>query len=280
MALAGALVGAAGSMGSAAISASAQRDAANKQQQNALASLAQQQNIYAQNVARVDPWVQYGKNQMNTLASRMPELTDRYSMEKYLAGPEYQNIMAQTDRERNNLMAKSSASGMYGSGTMANQLQNNAAYLGQQGYQQGLGNYWGENKSIYDMLNTGSNVGLNAAGQAGNYGNNFANNSAKLYDSMGTAQANAAVGIGNAFSQSAQQLGSLGMGLGAGYQKKWDQEAAIEKAIAAMQGGQSGQTSNYDPWSNQNASKLLYDSVSNPNNFNNFQSTSLFGRMS
>ena len=230
MAVTGALVGAAGSIGGAMIAADAQRAAAAAQERIAAQNIAFQKDVYNQNVARVDPWVQYGTTQMNALAAQMPNLTSKYDMAKYMAGPEYQNTMAQTDRERNALMAKSSASGMYGSGTMANQLQSNAAYLGQQGYQQGLQNYTNQNRTIYDMLNTGSNVGLNAAGQQNVAGANMASSVGSIYNNLGNAQARAQEGIGNAWGGAVSNLGQLGMDLGAQYQKKWDSESAMNSS--------------------------------------------------
>lgn len=230
MAVAGSIVGAAGSMGGAMIAADAQRAAAAAQERIAAQNIAFQKDVYNQNVARVDPWVQYGTTQMNALAAQMPNLTSKYDMAKYMAGPEYQNTMAQTDRERNALMAKSSASGMYGSGTMANQLQANAAYLGQQGYQQGLQNYTNQNRTIYDMLNTGSNVGLNAAGQQNVAGANMASSVGSIYNNLGNAQARAQEGIGNAWGGAVSNLGQLGMDLGAQYQKKWDSESAMNSS--------------------------------------------------
>lgn len=230
MAVAGALVGAAGSIGGATIAADAQKAAAAAQERIAAQNIAFQKDVYNQNVARVDPWVQYGTTQMNALAAQMPNLTSKYDMAKYMAGPEYQNTMTQTDRERNALMAKSSASGMYGSGTMANQLQTNAAYLGQQGYQQGLQNYTNQNRTIYDMLNTGSNVGLNAAGQQNVAGANMASSVGSIYNNLGNAQARAQEGIGNAWGGAVSNLGQLGMDLGAQYQKKWDSESAMNSS--------------------------------------------------
>lgn len=209
--MASAAVGAAGSYFGAREQAKAAREAAAAQERIARENIAFQRDMYNQNVERMDPWVQYGSEQRNALAELMPSLTSRYDMAKYMAGPEYQNIMAQTDRERNALMAKSAASGMYGSGTMANQLQQNAAYLGQQGYQQGLQNFTGQNRSIYDMLNTGSNVGSQAAGQQGNYGTQLSNQVGQSLGNIGNAQAASAVGQGQAWGGMMNTMGNIGM---------------------------------------------------------------------
>lgn len=209
--MASAAVGAAGSYFAAKESASAARAAAAAQERIARENIAFQKDMYNQNVERMDPWVQYGGEQRNALAELMPSLTSRYDMAKYMGGPEYQNTMAQTDRERNALMAKSSASGMYGSGTMANQLQSNAAYLGQQGYQQGLQNYETQNRSIYDMLNTASNVGANAAIQQGGYGTQLGNQVGQSMSNIGNAQAQSAIGQGQAWGGAMKSMGNIGM---------------------------------------------------------------------
>jgi len=212
-AVVGGLIGAAGQMGAASIQAKAQRDAAAAQERIAAQNIAYQQNIYDQNTARMDPWVQYGTTQMNALSNLMPSLTERYDMAKYQAGPEYANTMATTDRVQKMLEAKSSASGMYGGGTMANQLQSNAAYLANQGYQQGLQNYQGQNKSIYDMLNTGSNVGLNAAGQQNVAGTQLGNNVGNILSSVGNTQANALANSGQSWGNAVGNIGALGGGI-------------------------------------------------------------------
>ena len=235
--MASALVGAAGSYFAAKESASAARAAAAAQERIARENIAFQKDMYNQNVERMDPWVQYGSEQRNALAELMPSLTSRYDMAKYQAGPEYQNIMAQTDRERKALEAKSSASGMYGSGTMANQLQSNAAYLGQQGYQQGLQNYEGQNRSIYDMLNTGSNVGLLAAGQQGTYGTQLGNQVGQSMSNIGNAQAQSAIGQGQAWGGMSQNLGNIGMN----YLAQRDQYNQLSKALSGVPGYQPQQ---------------------------------------
>jgi len=212
-AVVGGLIGAAGQMGAASIQADAQRAAAAAQERAARENIAFQKDIYNQNTARMDPWVQYGTTQMNALSNLMPSLTERYDMAKYQAGPEYANTMATTDRAQKMLEAKSSASGMYGGGTMANQLQSNAAYLANQGYQQGLQNYTGQNKSIYDMLNTGSNVGLNAAGQQNVAGTNLGNNVGDILSSVGNTQASALANSGKAWGGAIENIGKLGGGI-------------------------------------------------------------------
>ena len=230
--MAAAAIGAAGSYMAASEQSKAAREAAAAQERIARENLAFQRDVYNQNVARMDPWVQYGSEQRNALAELMPSLTAKYDMAKYQAGPEYQNIMAQTDRERNALMAKSAAGGMYGSGTMANQLQQNAGYLASQGYQQGLQNYMGQNRSIYDMLNTGSNVGLQAAGQQGTYGTNLASGVGDALTSIGATQAGSQTTQGQA--RAAGWSGSANIGMN--YLAQRDQYNQLKDILGAKQG--------------------------------------------
>lgn len=230
----GAAIGGLGAIGGAFISADAASYAADVQRDIAAQNIAFQKDMYNQNVKRLDPWVQYGTTQMNALAAMMPSLTAKYDYAQYQAGPEYQNMMAQTDRERNALMAKSAASGMYGSGTMANQLQSNAAYLGQQGYQQGLSNYWAQNNNIYNMLNQGSQVGESAAAQQAAQGSQLASNVGNINQNLGNALANSATQQGQAWAGAIGSLGNLAMNYDAQANQYTQQQNLLNSALKAQ----------------------------------------------
>lgn len=204
-----AAIGGAASLAGSMMAADAQRAAAASQERIAAENRALQEKIYNENVARTQPWTTAGQNALATLQEQMPSLTSKYDMAKYQAGPEYANTLAATDRNAKALQAQASASGMYGSGTMANQLQNNAAYLANQGYQQGLQNYMGQNQSIYNMLNLQSQIGLNAAGSQGTAGQNYANAVTNIGTNLGNQLGTAATNTGDAYSNMGNTLASL-----------------------------------------------------------------------
>lgn len=209
-----AAIGGAASLAGSMMSADAQRAAAAAQERIAAENRALQEKIYNENVSRVQPWTTAGQNALTTLQNQLPSLTSKYDMAKYQAGPEYQNTLAATDRNAKTLQAQASASGMYGSGTMANQLQNNASYLANQGYQQGLQNYMGQNQSIYNMLNQQSQVGLNAAGSQGASGQNYANAVTNIGNNLGNQLGVDATNQGNAYNNMGNTVSSLMSSMG------------------------------------------------------------------
>lgn len=198
-----------GSIAGGYMSSQGSKAAAAAQERIAAQNIAFQKEMYNQNVARLAPWTTYGQNMLGALESQMPSLTSKYDYAKYQTGPEYQNMLAATDRQQKALEAQASASGMYGSGTMANQLQQNAAYLAQQGYQQGLSNYWGQNQNIYNMLNSGATLGENAAAQQAAAGSNLASAVGGIYNNQATNTANALQNQYNAYGGALSQVGNL-----------------------------------------------------------------------
>ena len=199
-----------GSIAGGYMSAQGSKAAAAAQERIAAQNIAFQRDIYNQNVARLAPWTTYGQNMLGALESQMPSLTSKYDYAKYQTGPEYQNVMAETARQQKALEAQASASGMYGSGTMANQLQSNAAYLAQQGYQQGLSNYWGQNQNIYNMLNAGATMGQNAAAQQASAGTNLANSVSNTYNNLANQQGQALTNQYSAIGNALSNLGNIG----------------------------------------------------------------------
>ena len=198
-----------GSVAGGYMSAQGSKAAAAAQERIAAQNIAFQKEMYNQNVARLAPWTTYGQNMLGALESQMPSLTSKYDYAKYQTGPEYQNMLAATARQQKALEAQGSASGMYGSGTMANQLQQNAAYLAQQGYQQGLSNYWGQNQNIYNMLNSGATLGEQAAAQQAASGEKYASAVGGIYNNQATNTANALQNQYNAYGGALSQVGNI-----------------------------------------------------------------------
>jgi hypothetical protein len=223
-----AVIGGAASLAGSMMSADAQRDAAAAQRAAAAAqeriaaeNRALQEKMYNENVVRVQPWTTAGQNALASLGEQLPSITSKYDMAKYQASPEYQNMLAAMDRDAKEQQAQASVSGMIGSGNLANQRQINAAYIANQGYQQGLQNYWGQNQSIYNMLNQQSQMGLNAAGTQGVSGQNYANAVTNIGTNLGnqlgtvaTNQGNAYTNMGNAYTNMGNTVSSLMSSIG------------------------------------------------------------------
>lgn len=234
-----------GSIAGGYMSAQGSKAAAAAQERIAAQNIAFQKDIYNQNVARLAPWTTYGQNMLGALESQMPSLTSKYDYAKYQTGPEYQNVMAETARQQKALEAQASASGMYGSGTMANQLQSNAAYLAQQGYQQGLSNYWGQNQNIYNMLNAGATMGQNAAAQQASAGTNLANSVSNTYNNLANQQGQALTNQYSAIGNALSSLGNIGGNYLAQQDAYANQQATLDKILGAQQGvGNLGNTIN------------------------------------
>jgi hypothetical protein len=230
-----AAAGFAGQLAAGYMNAQASKEAARAQERIAAANIAFQKDIYNQNVVRMDPWVKYGTDQMTELSGRMPELTKAYDYNQFQNGPEYKNMLAQTNRERNTLEAKASASGLYGSGTMANQLQQNAGYQAQQGYQQGFQNNNTNKTQVYNMLNSGVNTGLQAAGQQGTYGTNLASSVGSINMNLGNALASSETAQGNAYANAISGSGNIAMNYLAQQDQNNQQKALYEKYLNPVQ---------------------------------------------
>lgn len=237
-----------GSIAGGYMSSQGSKAAAAAQERIAAQNLAFQREMYDKNVARLAPWTTYGQNMLGALESQMPSLTSKYDFAKYQAGPEYQNVLAETARQQKALEAQGAASGMYGSGTMANQLQQNAAYLAQQGYQQGLGNYLTQNQNIYNMLNAGATLGQNAAAQQAAAGQNLANQTANIYSNQAAQQGNALANQYNAWGSALSSLGNVAGNYFAQQDAYNQQQATLDKVLAAKYGTTSELPSiNYTP---------------------------------
>lgn len=244
--------------------------AAAAQERIAAQNIAFQREMYDKNVARLSPWTTYGQNMLGALESQMPSLTSKYDYAKYQTGPEYQNMLAATDRQRKALEAQGSASGMYGSGTMANQLQQNAAYLAQQGYQQGLSNYWGQNQNIYNMLNAGAQLGEAAAGGQVAAGQNLASNVGKIYDNQATQQGNALSNQYNAWGNALSGLGSAAGSYFAQQDVYNQQKALLDKQLAAQYGSGGPAPSLGNITSNWNAFTSNFGSTPTSSDFGGY----------
>ena len=243
-AVAAAVVGIAGSMASSSMQAGASKDAANTQAASNMYAANIQRQMYDETVAREQPWVTAGQNALNTLSGDLPQLTAQYGLQKYYNSPEYAVQMAAAKQQANALQAQGAATGAYGSGRMASALTSNAQNQAMQGYSTGLQDYMTQNSQTYNMLNSQSQMGQNAAANLGATGTNVANSLSNLYTQAGTAQAQGILGAANATSSG---LGSIS-GMATGALSNYGQAQAYQKYLDTLSGGGNTSTGGIPQW--------------------------------
>ena len=195
----------------AVMGSDATTEAAQTQAAAADRAAAVQQQMYDETVARMSPYYQQGLAYQTELAGRMPSLTRPYSLDAYRASPEYANQMLAMQQARDTLTAQGAASGMYGGGTWGAAMQQRANELAQQGYTQGLQDYWGQNMNIYGMYQPLVASGQNAAANLAAQGANVANQLSNIYQ-QGAAQQGAYQSL--AGQQFGAGMGRVGAGAG------------------------------------------------------------------
>ena len=139
--------------------ADAQTYATNEASRIAEETLAQQRQIYDEQVARTDPFRKVGLGGLAGLAKLSSPGGQAEYLENYYQSPSF---MAQAQAAQNQQLAASEATGGLQSTSTANQLARISPTLGQQALQQQLG--------IYGNL---SNIGLSATGAQGVYGSQY-----------------------------------------------------------------------------------------------------------
>ena len=200
-----------------------------------------QQGMYVTNLARSQPWVDSGHNALTTLNSILPSLTKPYNLQSYYQSPEYAAQASAVKGQNNQISALADAQGAYGSGAMANAIASNAQNQALQGYQTGLNDYWNQNSNIYNMWNTQSQLGQNAAALVGNMGTQVANAEAQALAASGNAQA---AGINTAGAAGAAGLNQSAAAQASGYLNSANAIASgMNSAAAAQAAGLTGSTS-------------------------------------
>ncbi|WP_145503941.1 DNA transfer protein [Yersinia vastinensis] len=159
--------------------------------------------IYREQQARTEPWLQAGASALSGLTSIAGQPIDRNKLlNNYFKSSEYSQL---ADQARYNQLASAEATGGLGSTATSNGLTSIAPQLGQN-Y---LGMMTDQQNNMYSQLLGLSNVGLSAAGAsnaaAGNYANNYANTTGQI----GSAQAGRALSNGSLVSQGLGFLGGL-----------------------------------------------------------------------
>ena len=195
-----------GVMGAQATEAAAQTQADATAQAAAV-----QQRMYNETVGRMDPYYQQGLKYQENLAGMMPRLTKQYDLAAYQASPEYANQVLAAQQARDAMSAQGAASGMYGGGTWGTEMQRRASEIAQQGYGQGLQDYWGQNMNIYGMYQplvaSGQNAAANLAAQGAAVANQLSNIYQQGAAKEGAYQSLAGQQMGQGIGTTAGQLG-------------------------------------------------------------------------
>lgn len=240
----GAAIGGVATLASGLFGANAASQASQAQVQMQQQALALQQQMFNKTQQNLSPYMAYGQGNMAQLQASLPSLTAAFNpTEAQLAStPGYQFTLNQGIQGLdNNYSAQglggtssvwgtpgangtATSSGPQGpSGALGKALAGYTTGLADQTFNQQFQNYWGQNNNIYNMLNTGVNTGLSAAGGANSAALSSGQNMSNTLTNMGTATASGILG-----STAAMNTGIQGLAGGA-------QQALM---YGAMQGGQ------------------------------------------
>lgn len=192
----GAAIGGIGSLASGIMGSGAQGQASQAQAQAAMMSAMMQMQMFQQTQANLKPFIQGGADAFGELRARSPELTQRFAptMEQLAQTPGYQFTLEQGLRAAQNNAA---ARGLSVSGPAMKGAIDYATGLASTTYQQNFDNYWKQNSNIYNMLQSQSALGANAATGQGSIAAQVGNNIGNSLQNMGNAQAAGIIGSNN-----------------------------------------------------------------------------------
>lgn len=152
---------------------------------------------------QLQPYVIGGQQAYSNLQGMAAQPTPEFNYDpnNYYNSPVYQNLQrAGTDA----VASQSAASGMYGSGNMANALMERSQQIGAQYMpidqsiqQQNYQNYLGAVGTDYSRQASLAGTGLTALGRSSELGAGAAQNIANIYNTSGVNNANALISMGN-----------------------------------------------------------------------------------
>lgn len=223
----GALIGGIGSAVGGIAQAFGASSAADAQVAASRDANARLERQYQTNATNLAPWMQGGANASglvnfltgasgtapagyNGAAGGQGALTTPFAptMAQLEQTPGYQFTLGQGLKSAQNSYA---AKGLGSSGAAMKGATDYATGLANNTYQQQFQNYWGQNKSIYDMLTGQSTVGANAAAALATGGNALASGVSANTVGAGNAQAAGYNAIGSAVANTAQGIGQYGI---------------------------------------------------------------------
>lgn len=206
--VAAAVIGA--GLGGALISANASKSAANTQANAANAATAQQEGMYEQNQANLQPYMQGGNVALSSLNSKLASgaLGGNFTPADYLANqdPGYAFQLAQGQQALQNSQA--AQDGVL-SGSALKGLINYNQGVASTGYQNAYNRWLQSQQNTFGQLMGTATLGENAAAGAGTTGAGYANGISNTITGSGNAQAAGTVGSANAISN--------GLSNGSGY---------------------------------------------------------------
>lgn len=151
--------------------------------------------IYREQQARLQPWLNAGQTGLTGLMGIAGQPIDRNALlANYFNSPEYQQL---SDQARYQGLGAAEATGGLGSTATGNMLASIAPQLGQN-Y---LGMMTDQQNNMYQQLMGLSNVGLSAAGASNAAAGNYANSYGEQASQIGAARAGNYLANGNALTQ-------------------------------------------------------------------------------
>ena len=193
------------------LTSSQQADAYRTAAEQQAAALQQAQQLsqlqYLENVERMQPYYALGLQGIEQISPFLSQI-EPYNYEMYQASPEYQAQMYATEQAQDQLKSMAGASGMYGSGNLALAMQQRAQQDALAGYQQGLGNYWGQAQNYYNMLSPFVTGGQNAAVNLGTMGAGNITNQVNALTDLGQSTSSGTLGQADAWSRGIENLGT------------------------------------------------------------------------
>jgi hypothetical protein len=195
-ALGGAALGAFGQSRAANRATDAAQDASQQQ-------LALQREIYGDQTARFDPFMQFGQSGIAELQNALGA-APTYQQYNHQQDPGFQYLM---DQSQNAIQGSAAGQGGLFSGATLRALQQNATGLASQDYNQGFarhqqiyGNQQNEYQNRLNALFNQVNMGQSAAGMQATAGSNFAAGATNALGNYGDAGAAGAIAQGNALT--------------------------------------------------------------------------------
>lgn len=180
-------------LGASALQAGASLFGANQQSRAANAANARLDSQYYATREALAPWTQAGTTALSDLQSRLPGLTTPFGMQQFQESPAYQFNLQQGKQAIDK--AAAARSGYYQPATLQD-ISRFSQGLASNEFQNAFNNYWTNQGNQFNMLNTLSGQGQNAAAQTGAFGANAAGQIGQ--NMMGGANAQAAGLVGGA----------------------------------------------------------------------------------
>ena len=243
-------------------------DQANAQLQAQMSAQQLQWKEFQQAQQNMAPWVQSGASNLNRLNTAMQtggplDPMAQYTMQNYLASPEYQVMQQQMQQSTGATQAGAAAAGNYGSGNMANALQRNAANIGMQGYTTGLQDWQNQRNTGYNMLaglanpqaaqqisQMGINTGQNIGNQQMQLGANLANTMQQGYQNQQNAYGNISNQLMGAYGAYQQNQMYQNYQDGGGYSGMWGADTSLSSSFPqpTLNVGSGGYTPDLGSW--------------------------------